>query len=158
MTPPNVLVIARDVLEPGRSSLNGWTGRLWKNGRTVGKTLERDDKLIAPGVYPLRSHDSANFHRRVILIDVPDRRFIEFHEVNYVDQLLGCVGVGRDDLPGAAIGHSKPLIDWLEWGKGDQDGWHGILGDLDAGIPWWVEVCEPPAGVRPQVAAPRFTT
>jgi hypothetical protein len=99
---------------------NGWkkgdkqtlgTGYIYKGDKCifVFKTLElpwRDNQrrisCIPQGTYSCRKRkaaESGSFNYDHVLIqNVPNRSYILFHRVNYVEQLLGCVGVGSKHM------------------------------------------------------------
>ena len=61
----------------------------WKNNK-------RMISCIPLGTYNVIKRVSKKYGEHFHIIDVPGRDFILIHPANYVTQLRGCVGVGRD--------------------------------------------------------------
>lgn len=108
-------------------------GRLYFNGIYMVDTLEPPEDAefpcIPPGVYSFRLYDSPRFRRKLLLIDVPGRKYIEVHVGNYVSHVSyrdgkpylrlysrGCILVGdytkTDDNTGF-LASSKRNLDRL---------------------------------------------
>lgn len=83
-------------------------------------TLERDDTVIPPGTYKITLYDSPKFKRKVPLLHVPGREFIEIHPANWEYQLEGCIAVG-ENREGFAIEHSRDAFNQMmsKWPIGE---------------------------------------
>lgn len=75
-------------------------------------TLERHDTVIPEGTYKVTLYDSPKNKRKVPMLHVPGRSFIEIHPANWEYQLEGCIAVG-ENREGFAIEHSKDTFDQM---------------------------------------------
>lgn len=86
---------------------NDTFGELALNSEFECYTLERTDKLVPTGVYPISLYFSPKHQFLVPLLNgVPDRSFIEIHPANFASQLEGCIAIGTN-LELNAIDNSK---------------------------------------------------
>lgn len=75
-------------------------------------TLERPEVAIPAGNYAVSFYDSPKNKRKVPLILVPGRKFIEIHIGNFPKETEGCLLVGSA-RSGDAVGHSKDAFEAL---------------------------------------------
>lgn len=78
-------------------------GSLWYNGVQQCVTLElpwKDNKrkisCVPTGTYKVVRRTSQKYGEHFYLTNVPGRNLILIHAANYVTDLLGCIGVGRE--------------------------------------------------------------
>lgn len=69
-------------------------GELYVNSQYECVSLERLSVMIREGTYPISLYFSPHFQRRLPLLDVPGREYIEIHPANWAYQLKGCVAPG----------------------------------------------------------------
>ena len=53
--------------------------------------------MIPEGMYPISLYDSPKFKRQVILLDVPNHKYIEVHPADWSHELRGCFAPGSID-------------------------------------------------------------
>lgn len=75
-------------------------------------TLENHLTLIPESTYMCTIYNSPKLGREVLLVNVPDRTFIEIHNANYASQLEGCIAVG-DKRDGNAVNNSVATLEKL---------------------------------------------
>jgi hypothetical protein len=107
------LILLRDLPENDRQT----TGQLFvldENAQVIFScyTLElpwRDNQksisCIPEGTYPIVPRRSNRFRDHLHVLDVPNRTYILIHEANFVNQLRGCIAVGKErrDLNGDGL-------------------------------------------------------
>ena len=105
-------------------------GKFFIDGYRFCDTLERpwkdnatDISCIPCGTYKVKMLWSEHFQRNLPhIMDVPDRADILIHPANFVVDLKGCVGVGRNTIKGGLTEsrfHSNALNSLLEKTKED---------------------------------------
>ena len=70
-------------------------GEMTIDGRHACWTLENYPDRIPPGTYPITLYDSPKFGRKMPLLAVPGRSYIEIHYGSYPQNYEGCIGVGE---------------------------------------------------------------
>lgn len=76
------------------------------------KDNAHDVSCIPPGDYRVTKFNSPSKGPVFLLHDVPNRSMVEMHVANTVNDLLGCIGVGRAFFSGG-ITTSKPTLQEL---------------------------------------------
>ena len=98
-----ILKLTRLYLKP-----NYIIGKLYVDGHFFCDTLERPDlnnqdeiSCIPKGEYRVGWYDSPHFGRLLPqILNVPNREYILIHPANFVNELKGCVAVGKNDIVG----------------------------------------------------------
>ena len=70
-------------------------GTISVNGVKKGVTLEPETRKISKGTYSASIYNSPKFGRKVILLEVPGRSYIEIHAGNTLKDTSGCILVGK---------------------------------------------------------------
>jgi hypothetical protein len=105
----------------------GTAGKLFVDGDFFCRTLERpdldnqrdnpetkanDSSCIPEGTYPIERDRTGRFQGFKIL-DVPNRKNIEIHQGNCIDDILGCIIVGNRITEGKTPYKGKVYKFWL---------------------------------------------
>lgn len=83
-------------LDPQGKELCKTLERPWNNNKRAGKPLILNDSSCIPeGKYKVKRYSSVKWPKAFEICDVQNRTKILIHPCNYIEQLLGCVGVGK---------------------------------------------------------------
>jgi hypothetical protein len=74
---------------------NGTTIHRWDSLEPPWLNNQRRISCIPTGYYKARKHNSPRFGSSLWLQDVPNRSEILVHKLNYYQDTLGCIGIGR---------------------------------------------------------------
>lgn len=104
----------------------GVIGHLFCEQKQISDTLENLNYIIPAGRYKVVKHFSGHFKAvRPMLVDVPGRKYILFHEGNFASDSKGCILLG-DYLTKNCFAHSKAklaevmkIMD-VAWGRGEE--------------------------------------
>jgi uncharacterized protein DUF5675 len=88
-------------------------GELFVEGRFECFSLERPGVEIPAGRYRVTITPSERFGRMLPLLDVPDRRGIRIHPLNWAQQSEGCIGVGQEHTV-TSLEHSRLALQALQ--------------------------------------------
>jgi hypothetical protein len=113
-------------------------GEITINGQHACWTLENNADRIPTGTYPITLYDSPHFGRKMPLLLVPGRSYIEIHFGSYPQDYRGCIGVGkvRDEATGDIFSTQAMF----------QELYPAIEGAVDGGEGCQITIYDPPEG------------
>ncbi len=84
-------------------------GTISVNGVKKGVTLEPETRKISKGTYTAQIYNSPKFGRKVILLEVSGRTYIEIHAGNTLKDTSGCILVGKSKSGNQILNSSSTL-------------------------------------------------